>query len=60
MQINHAESNILVTSGGTMCLFDERGRLIGTVPHPAVRRPGGAGAETVYLERAAPAEARTG
>lgn len=41
------------TDGGSLCLFDERGRLIGTVDRPEQREPLGPGCETVYLARPA-------
>lgn len=40
------------TNGGSLCLFDERGRLIGTIDRPEQREPLGPGCETVYLARA--------
>ncbi|MFI5231428.1 MAG: hypothetical protein ACHQSE_02835 [Gemmatimonadales bacterium] len=39
------------TDGGSLCLFDERGRLIGVIDRPRRREPLGPGRETVYLAR---------
>jgi hypothetical protein len=39
---------------GAVVLFDERGRLIGTIPHPRSGEPTGPGRETVYLSKAVP------
>lgn len=45
------EPRMTRTDGGSLCLFDERGRLIGTVDRPSQREPLGPGRETVYLAR---------
>jgi hypothetical protein len=45
------EPKMTRTDGGSLCLFDERGRLIGTVDRPSQREPLGPGRETVYLAR---------
>jgi hypothetical protein len=52
MQFDANDPRIVVTSGGTFCLFDESGRLVGTIERPVERNPVGAGRETVYLARA--------
>ena len=39
-------------TGGSLCLFDERGALIGTIDRPVQHDPLGPGRETVYLARA--------
>ncbi|HEY2849861.1 MAG TPA: hypothetical protein VGI97_08295 [Gemmatimonadaceae bacterium] len=39
------------TDRGSLCLFDERGRLIGTIDRPEQREPLGPGRATVYLAR---------
>lgn len=39
------------TDGGSLCLFDERGRLIGTIDRPSQREALGPGRATVYLAR---------
>jgi hypothetical protein len=52
MQFDANDPRIIVTSGGTYCLFDEAGRLVGTIERPIERIPVGAGRETVYLARA--------
>lgn len=46
------DPRVIVTSGGTMCLFDDRGQLIGTIAQPVARQPLGPGRETVFLSRA--------
>jgi hypothetical protein len=48
---------VIITSGGTYCLFDGGGRLVGTIEHPVERQPVGPGRETVYLAR--PADAKS-
>ncbi len=45
------EPTMIKTTGGSLCLFDERGRLIGTIDQPVQRDPLGPGCETVYLVR---------
>jgi hypothetical protein len=47
------ELDVTHTSGGSLCLFDERGTLIGIVQRPVARDPIGPGRETVYLARLA-------
>ncbi len=39
------------TNGGSLCLFDDSGRFLGTVARPVERDPVGPGRDTVYLER---------
>lgn len=39
------------TDGGSLCLFDERGRLIGTIDRPSQLEALGPGRATVYLAR---------
>lgn len=39
------------TDGGSLCLFDDRGALIGTIDRPTQREPLGPGHATVYLSR---------
>jgi hypothetical protein len=46
------------TSDASLCVFDERGGLIGTIHRPLARDPLGPGRETVYLERPAQSGAR--
>ncbi len=46
------EPNMLLTTGGSLCLFDERGELLGTIDRPLRRDPLGPGRDTVYLARA--------
>lgn len=53
------DPRITVTSGGTFCLFDDAGRLIGTITHPVERQPVGVGREKVYLARPDDCEGRT-
>jgi hypothetical protein len=48
----------MLTTGASLCVFDDRGRLVGIIPHPAVRDPLGNGRETVYLARAQAAPVR--
>lgn len=36
---------------GEVLVFDEGGRLIGTIPHPRSGEPTGAGREKVYLAK---------
>ena len=57
MDFNPNDTRVIVTSGGTYCLFDGGGRLVGTIDHPVERQPVGPGRETVYLAR--PADAKT-
>ena len=45
------DPRIIVTSGGTFCLYDDEGRFIGTITRPIERQPVGPGRETVYLAR---------
>jgi hypothetical protein len=45
------DPRVAVTSGGTFCLFDDAGHLIGTIMRPVERHPLGAGREKVYLAR---------
>ena len=45
------EPKMTRTDGGSLCLFDERGRLIGVIDRPRRREPLGPGRETVYLAR---------
>ena len=52
------ELSMTFTSGASLCLFDERGGLIGTIHRPVARDPLGPGRETVYLERPASSGAR--
>jgi hypothetical protein len=47
------ELEMTQTTGGALCLFDERGRLIGTIDRPVQREPLGPGRATVYLSRPA-------
>jgi hypothetical protein len=51
MERTENDTRVLVTSGGTYCLFDRGGRLVGTIEHPVERQPLGAGRETVYLAK---------
>jgi hypothetical protein len=53
------ELNLTQTTGGSLCLFDERGRLIGTIDRPVQRDPLGPGRATVYLARAEQDSTRT-
>jgi len=46
------DPRLIVTSGGTLCLFNDRGELIGTITQPVARQPLGPGRETVFLSRA--------
>ena len=43
------QARLTLTTGGTLCVFDDRGRLIGTITRPVSREPLGAGREKVYL-----------
>jgi hypothetical protein len=45
------EARMTQTTGGSLCLFDERGGLIGTIERPVQRDPLGPGRATVYLAR---------
>ncbi|MDA1081453.1 MAG: hypothetical protein O2973_07205 [Gemmatimonadetes bacterium] len=47
------DPSIIVTSGGTFCVLDAHGDLIGTITLPIERKPLGAGREKVYLNRVA-------
>lgn len=51
MERTENDTRVIVTSGGTFCLFDNSGRLVGTIEHPVERQPIGAGREKVYLAR---------
>ena len=51
MQATTNDPRLIVTSGGTMCLFNDRGELIGTIAKPVARHPVGPGRETVFLTR---------
>ena len=57
MERTENDPRIIVTSGGTFCLFDDEGRLVGTITRPVAHDPVGAGRETVYLARASAANA---
>lgn len=57
MKASVNDPRILVTSGGTFCLYDDGGRFIGTISQPVDRQPVGPGRDTVYLERATLASA---
>jgi hypothetical protein len=46
------EPRMTKDTGGSLCLFDEGGALIGTIDRPVERDPLGPGRETVYLARA--------
>ncbi|MBI3567498.1 MAG: hypothetical protein HY084_04750 [Gemmatimonadetes bacterium] len=41
----------MLTTGASLCVFDERGRVVGIIPHPVLREPLGKFGETVYLAR---------
>ena len=43
------ELRMTQTNGGSLCLFDDRGRMIGTIDRPVQRDPLGPGRETVYM-----------
>jgi hypothetical protein len=45
------EPRMSQTTGGSLCLFDERGSLIGRIERPVELEPLGPGRETVYLAR---------
>jgi hypothetical protein len=45
------EPRMTHSTGATICLFDERGTLIGTIDRPVQRDPLGPGHPTVYLAR---------
>jgi len=47
------EPQMKQTTGGSLCVFDERGRLIGTIDRPVQRDPLGPGRAKVYLARPA-------
>ena len=51
MQISTNDPRIIVTTGGTFCLYDDSGRFIGTITQPVDRQPVGPGRDTVYLAR---------
>jgi hypothetical protein len=57
MERTENDTRVIVTSGGTFCLFDGNGRLVGTIENPLDRQPVGAGRETVYLARPLDAKA---
>ena len=40
-------------TGESLCLYDEKGRLVGTIDRPVSRDLLGPGRETVYLSRSA-------
>jgi hypothetical protein len=46
------ETMMTQDTGGSLCLFDERGSFIGTIERPVAREALGPGRETVYLARA--------
>jgi hypothetical protein len=52
------EPRMTQTTGGSLCLFDERGGLIGTIDRPLQRDPLGPGRATVYLARPAQGDAK--
>jgi hypothetical protein len=52
------EPRIVQTTGGTICLLDERGGFIGTIDRPVQRDPLGPGRATVYLARPSQGEKR--
>lgn len=41
----------LCTTGAHLCLFDDRGALLGVIDHPVDREPLGPGRDTVFLKR---------
>jgi hypothetical protein len=41
----------LCTTGAHLCLFDDRGALLGVIDHPIDREPLGPGHDTVFLKR---------
>jgi hypothetical protein len=41
----------LCPSGEHLCLFDDRGTLLGVIAHPVDREPLGPGRDTVFLAR---------
>jgi hypothetical protein len=45
------EPRMTQAAGGSLSLFDDRGRLIGTIERPVQRDPLGPGRGTVYLAR---------
>ena len=51
MENSKNDSRVIVTSGGTFCVYDDAGRFIGTVTQPVDRQPIGPGRDTVYLAR---------
>lgn len=53
------EPRMTQTDGGSLCLFDDRGALIGTIDRPEQREPLGPGHETVYLSRPKKEEKRS-
>ncbi len=57
MERTENDTRVIVTSGGTYCLFDHGGRLVGTIEHPVERQPLGPGRDTVYLARPSTAKA---
>jgi hypothetical protein len=52
------EPRMTQVTGGSLRLFDERGRLIGTIDRPVQHDPLGPGRATVYLARPAQGDAR--
>ena len=52
------EPRMTQTTGGSLCLFDERGGLIGPIDRPLQRDPLGPGRATVYLTRPAKGDAK--
>jgi hypothetical protein len=52
------EPRMTQTNGGSLCLFDDRGALIGTIDRPKQREPLGPGHATVYLSRPASEQER--
>lgn len=57
MQATNNDPRIIVTTGGTFCLYDEAGRFVGTITRPVERQPVGPGREKVFLSRPALADA---
>ena len=51
MDFTANDPRVIVTSGGTFCLVDEGGRLVGTITRPVARVPVGGGQGKVYLAR---------
>jgi len=42
----------VINTGANLCVYDDRGRLVGFIPHPVHREAIGPGREKVYLARA--------